>query len=146
MGNSVGKKLALILLSLSVAGCAGLSKQDSSTDSASIPRSVEDLSGSWEYVDSNGTFTLTLNKRGKGTYEWKNGRIETEELTNGVWTGKWYQTENDREGGFRLRLSPGSPLADGVWWYTRIGKDHAPLEPGGTFALRRIPPMGSKEK
>lgn len=138
------KRVAFVLLAINVAGCAGLPQEDASTDSVigdSIPRSIEDLAGAWEYVDSNGTFTLTLNKEGHGTYEWKNGRIVTETLAKGVWTGKWYQTENDREGRFKLTFSPGSPIANGLWWYTRIGDDRAPLEPGGTFALRRLSPV-----
>jgi hypothetical protein len=38
-----------------------------------------------------------------------------------------------------LKYSGDSPVARGHWWYTRIGKDRDPLEPGGTFTMKRIP-------
>jgi hypothetical protein len=28
-------------------------------------------------------------------------------------------------------------VAQGEWWYTRIGKDHDPLQPGGTIRMAR---------
>ncbi|MDX1412136.1 MAG: hypothetical protein R3351_08255, partial [Nitrospirales bacterium] len=83
-------------------------------------------------------YPLTLDQQGKGTYEWQEGRFETTSLSNGIWKGTWHQEGNDREGGFELQLHPDLQSATGNWWYTRIGKDQDPLEPGGSFSLRRV--------
>ncbi len=124
-------------------GCAGWHGQPESSDgeqtaSGRIPQRVEELAGKWEYIDSNGAIPITLDKEGNGTYEWKDGVIETVELTRGVWKGKWYQKENDREGEFLIRFSSEPLLADGQWWYTRIGSDVQPLDPGGRFTMRYL--------
>lgn len=124
-------------------GCFGLHGQPGTPDGEQaepgrIPRQVEELAGSWEYMDSNGTFPITLDKEGNGAYDWKGGAIETVELTRGVWKGKWYQKENDREGEFLIKFSSEPLLADGQWWYTRIGSDVQPLDPGGRFTMRYL--------
>ena len=66
------------------------------------------------------------------------GRFETTALSNGLWKGRWVQLGNDREGGLEARLAKDGMSARGLWWYTRIGNDNDPLEPGGEFTLRRI--------
>ena len=106
--------------------------------SFSLPKHIEDLAGIWEYRDFAGEGTITLNTEGKGTYEWEEGLLETQSIENGIWTGTWIQTGNDREGGFKLTFSDGSSVAQGEWWYTRIGKDQEPLEPGGSFKMSRL--------
>ena len=103
----------------------------------SLPQRIEDLAGPWEYQDAEAQGTMTLNAVGMGSYDWEEGRLETLSLENGIWTGKWIQEGNDREGGFKLTFSNDSPEAQGDWWYTRIGKDHDPFQPGGTFRMAR---------
>ena len=99
---------------------------------------LQDLAGAWEFVTGDIVYPLLLNHKGNGTYEWKDGQFETTNISNGVWSGIWHQLENDREGGFELHLADDVQTAQGEWWYTRIEKDHDPLEPGGTFSLRRL--------
>ncbi|MCP9449405.1 MAG: hypothetical protein NNA21_05010 [Nitrospira sp.] len=94
------------------------------------------LAGEWEYEDG-AVVTLRLDKRGNGTYPYKDGRFETLRLNGHTWVGKWYQKENDREGGFRVVLSDDYTEGDGTWWYDRIGEDSAPAQKGGTFHLSK---------
>lgn len=94
------------------------------------------LAGEWEYEDG-AVVTLRLDERGNGTYPYKDGRFETLRLTGHTWVGKWYQRENDREGGFRVVLSDDYTEGDGTWWYDRIGEDSAPAQKGGTFHLSK---------
>ena len=101
---------------------------------------VKDLAGIWEYEEASTVYPLTLDQEGKGTYEWKDGRFFTTSFSKGVWKGTWHQGENDREGGFELRLQPDLQTAIGEWWYTRIEEDRSPLQPGGNFSLRRLSP------
>ncbi|MCP9469706.1 MAG: hypothetical protein NNA31_06865 [Nitrospira sp.] len=100
---------------------------------------IEDKSvlvGEWEYEDG-AVVTLQLDERGNGTYPYKDGRFETLRLNGHTWVGKWYQKENDREGGFRVVLSDDYTEGDGTWWYDRIGEDSAPPQKGGTFHLSK---------
>ena len=99
---------------------------------------INELAGSWAYEEGSASYQVNLDQEGKGEYDWKKGRFRTTSLSNGVWKGTWHQEENDREGGFELQLQSDLQLASGRWWYTRIGKDQEPLEPGGDFTLRRI--------
>ncbi|MCP9439000.1 MAG: hypothetical protein NNA20_10075 [Nitrospira sp.] len=94
------------------------------------------LAGEWEYEDG-AVVTLRLDERGNGTYPYKDGRFETLRLNGRTWIGKWYQKENDREGGFRVVLSDDYTEGDGTWWYDRIGEDAAPAQKGGTFHLSK---------
>lgn len=94
------------------------------------------LAGEWEYEDG-GTVALRLDDQGNGTYEFKDGRFETLRLHGRTWIGKWYQKENDREGGFLVNLSADSVEGDGTWWYERIGADRSPSEKGGKFRLTK---------
>ena len=103
----------------------------------SLPQRIEDLAGSWEYKDAAGEGIITLNTEGKGVYEWEEGRFETLSLDNRTWTGVWVQKGNDREGGFKLTFTDDASTAQGKWWYTRIGDDKDPLQPGGTFRMSR---------
>jgi hypothetical protein len=94
------------------------------------------LAGEWEYEDG-AAVTLRLDEQGNGTYAWKEGRFETTALTDHTWHGMWFQKENDRDGGFTVEFSPDFSEGEGRWWYSRIGTDHAPTQPGGTFHLTR---------
>ena len=94
------------------------------------------LAGEWDY-EEGAVVTLTLDEEGNGSYAWKGGRFETHSLSDHTWEGKWIQTENDREGGFTVTLSPDFSDGEGRWWYTRIADDSAPTQKGGTFHLSR---------
>ena len=132
----------LVALCIGLVGCAAVSppvSQEMRSRSATfqLPQRIEDLAGPWEYQDADSQGTIILNDLGKGAYEWEIGRFETLSVENGIWTGVWIQEGNDREGGFKLTFSNDSSVAQGEWWYTRIGKDHDPLQPGGTFRMAR---------
>lgn len=147
MPNSMKWLMVYVVGVFGIVACSGGPQTLRTTDGADqIPQTVEELAGAWEYVDSNGTFLLVLNEQGGGSYDWKGGRLETIELKDGVWKGKWYQAENDREGGFRLLFSADTPVAEGKWWYTRIGDDTHPLEPGGEFMLKQLPEVMKTER
>jgi len=92
--------------------------------------------GEWEYEDG-GAVVLRLDEQGNGTYAYKDGRFETRQFDGKTWVGKWYQKENDREGGFLVQLSSDSAEGEGRWWYDRIGPNASPFEKGGTFHLSR---------
>lgn len=146
MEKSIVKLILIVFSVISASGCVNLSPQiphgeEKAQETASRPRHVQDLAGTWEYEDETGINTITLDEEGKGSYEWEGGWFETHELKEGVWKGRWLQTGNDREGGFELKWLDDSPVAQGRWWYTRIGQDHNPLKPGGTFTMERIPSL-----
>lgn len=143
MQKSIVKMILIVISVVAAVGCADLSPQipqgeESVQESSYRPRQLQDLAGTWEYEDKTGANIIMLNEEGKGPYEWEGGWFETQELKEGVWKGIWLQAGNDREGGFELQWSDDSPVARGRWWYTRIGKDHNPLEPGGTFTMQRM--------
>ena len=143
MQKSIVKMVLIVINVVGTLGCAGFSPQTPQGDENSLkpshpPRQLQDLAGLWEYADQSGSNTITLNEEGNGHYEWEGGWFETHELKEGVWKGIWVQTGNDREGGFELKWLADSPVAQGRWWYTRIGQDHSPLEPGGTFTMQQI--------
>jgi hypothetical protein len=94
------------------------------------------LAGEWEY-EGGGAVVLRLDAQGNGTYAYKDGQFETHQFGGGKWAGKWYQKENDREGGFLVHLSGDYAEGNGTWWYDRIGNDTTPSEKGGTFHLSR---------
>ena len=96
------------------------------------------LAGEWEYVDTDGAVDrVTLDGEGNGRYNWKDGRFETYTFIGHTWQGKWFQKENNRDGGFAVEFSPDFSEGEGRWWYSRIGADHAPTLRGGTFHLRK---------
>ena len=105
------------------------------TDSQVGDRHV--LAGKWDYIDSSGAeVPLMLDEEGNGHYAWKNGYFKTQRLVDHIWSGRWVQKGNDREGGFRVKLAPDFSEGEGQWWYSRIGNDKAPTLKGGTFRLR----------
>lgn len=126
----------LIAAILSMTGCAGESAVRSSV-SADLPANdLSVLAGEWEYEDG-AAVTLQLDEQGNGIYPYKDGRFETILLDGQTWMGRWYQKENDREGGFTVKLSPDHTEGEGTWWYVRIGTDRAPAQKGGTFHLSK---------
>jgi hypothetical protein len=95
------------------------------------------LAGKWDYIDSSGAVVpLILDEQGNGHYQWKDGHFETDRLEDHTWSGTWLQEENDREGGFTVKLTPDFSEGEGQWWYSRIGNDTAPALKGGLFHLR----------
>lgn len=106
----------------------------SSTASQSGDRRV--LAGAWEYIDG-AAIRLALDEQGNSRYDWKDGRLETRSLIGHTWRGMWFQKENDRDGEFMVEFSPDFSEGEGRWWYNRIGTDHAPMQKGGTFHLRK---------
>ncbi len=145
------------LVILNLAGCQGVSTLqaegallkeqvqesfDPSGDSSGD--SLVNLSGLWEYCQGEVVYELLLDRYGNGPYDWQEGRFETTALSNDQWKGRWVQLGNDREGGLEARLAKDGMSARGRWWYTRIGNDNDPLEPGGEFTLRRTVNSGGK--
>ncbi|MDQ6735339.1 MAG: hypothetical protein M3Z35_14685 [Nitrospirota bacterium] len=134
-----------LLLAAAITGCAkdtGRHVQESQASvappaTAGTPHPA--LAGTWEYEESGNTILITLNEYGNGTYDWKDGRFMTATYSNGVWKGAWSQRENDRDGGFEVILSQDRPGGEGRWWYTRIGSDMSPTQPGGVFQIVRQP-------
>jgi len=100
------------------------------------------LAGEWEYEDG-AAIILRLDEQGNGTYSYKDGRFETTHFSDQTWMGKWYQKENDREGGFSVKLSKDHSEGQGTWWYARIGADHTPTQKGGTFHLSKKSPLAN---
>jgi len=103
---------------------------------------VPDLSGEWDIleVEDNKSYKATLDKTGNGPYTQHDGRFVTTKYSDRLWQGTWYQTGNDREGGFELLLSEDGTQAKGVWWYSRVGtqKNIPPREHGGTYVWKRL--------
>ena len=135
--------LILVVCSFAIGGCPSVpSKKPVSLPPSPDPSlthvQLKDLAGGWEYEGGSVVYPLLLDQEGKGTYEWQNGRFQTTSLSNGIWKGTWFQEENDREGGFELKLHQDLQKATGRWWYTRIGDDQNPAEPGGNFSLQRL--------
>jgi hypothetical protein len=94
------------------------------------------LAGEWEY-EEGGVAVLTLDEQGNGPYAWNDGRIETQMLFGQTWQGMWFQKDNDREGGFMVEFLPDFSEGNGIWWYTRIGSNHALAQKGGAFHVIR---------
>lgn len=137
----VSLSFALMMLLLST-GC-GHRHQDHRVFASQLSKADRSiLAGEWEYEDG-GVVVVSLDEQGNGTYEFKDGRFETTHLEGHVWKGKWYQRENDREGGFLIDLSSDYSEGDGTWWYDRIGTNVTPSEKGGHFHLSRKVSMTS---
>lgn len=139
------RRIGLLALSSAVLGASACThpaiQRATSTElvpslDRALPSDRRNLAGEWEYEDGS-VFVLTLDEQGNGPYAWKDGRIETQMLTDRTWKGMWVQKENDREGGFSVEFSPDFSEGDGTWWYTRIGDDRTPSQKGGTFHLTR---------
>ena len=134
--------IAMLML-LTAASCTTPSGQGAIRQPLLMPSGAQGdrsvLAGEWDY-EEGAVVTLTLDDEGNGTYDWKGGRFETHSLSDHTWEGRWVQTDNDREGGFTVNLSPDFSDGEGRWWYTRIADDFAPTQKGGTFHLTRKSP------
>jgi len=101
-----------------------------------------DLSGEWEIleVEENRTYRATLDRQGNGPYTWQDGLFKTTSFVDRRWRGTWKQTGNDREGEFELILSEDGTLANGIWWYVRVGTRNniPPREHGGSYVWKRL--------
>jgi hypothetical protein len=100
------------------------------------------LSGVWQILEEDKSYTATLDKDGNGTYTHDGGEIRTTRVDGRIWQGTWSQTGettgSSREGGFRLVLSQDGSKADGEWWYTRVGdRVIPPHQYGGTYHFIR---------
>jgi hypothetical protein len=100
------------------------------------------LSGVWQILEEDKSYTATLDKDGNGTYTHDGGKIRTTRVDDRIWEGTWSQTGettgSSREGGFRLVLSQDGSKADGEWWYTRVGdRVIPPHQHGGTYHFTR---------
>lgn len=106
-----------------------------------------DVSGTWEIleVEDDKRYRAALDRNGNGPYSQHGGRFTTSKISDRLWEGTWHQSGNDREGGFKLRLSDDGTEAKGIWWYTRVGKQKniPPREHGGTYHWKR--PMSSSD-
>ena len=142
LAGDAGNALLLLACVLLAAGCANPAVHwDAPLESppssmAARPGDRHVLAGEWEYIE-DAVVRLTLDKRGNGHYEWKHGRFETHALIDHTWYGRWFQKDNDREGGFMVEFSPDFSEGEGRWWYSRIETDHAPMQKGGTFQLNK---------
>lgn len=126
-----------IASALSFLGChhSGFSHPALPENLPVVDRSI--LAGEWDYIEDGGAVVLRLDARGNGSYDFKDGRFETRQFDGYRWVGKWYQKENDRDGGFLVNLSADFTEGDGTWWYDRIGANISPSEKGGIFRLSR---------
>ncbi len=121
---------------LTITGCGHQPSPQVAIPNSLPPDDRSILAGEWQYEDG-GIVVLQLDAQGNGTYAYKDGRFETHAFGGGQWAGKWYQKENDREGGFLVKLSPDFTEGEGRWWYDRIGTDTRPSEKGGIFHVSR---------
>lgn len=112
--------------------------------SSSQTSTIPDLSGTWDIleVEDDKRYKATLDKHGNGPYTQHGGRFTTTKVADRLWQGTWHQPDNDREGGFEVLLSEDGTHANGVWWYTRVGKQKniPPREHGGTYHWKRLMP------
>jgi len=127
-------------LLLAAGACTTPSGHEAAVPPPIMPSGVQEdrrvLAGDWDY-EEGAVVTLTLDEQGNGAYPWKGGRFETHSLSDHTWQGKWIQQDNDREGGFTVKLSPDFSRGEGRWWYTRIEDDLSPNQKGGTFQLTK---------
>jgi hypothetical protein len=98
------------------------------------------VSGTWEIQEEDKTYHAVLDASGNGSYTWQQGMLVTTRIANGDWEGTWHQAGNDREGGFEVRLSEDGMIANGKWWYTRVGsrRNIPPRQWGGDYRLKRV--------
>ena len=95
------------------------------------------LAGLWRYLEQGSSFVLNLDEQASGNYSWKEGRFISHCLDRQTLRGYWQQSENDREGGYEVRLNRELTAGEGRWWYSRIGDQTKPKQAGGTFKLER---------
>lgn len=95
------------------------------------------LAGEWEYEEGGVVVVVELDHEGNGCYDFMDGEFKTATVADHTWTGTWLQRENNREGGFEVKLSSDYARGEGRWWYTRIEDNRSPEKPGGIFHINR---------
>lgn len=119
-------------------------REASATQAVSKANLVEvNLAGVWEIQEEDKAYQATLDVKGNGSYNWQEGRFQTEKVEDRYWSGTWHQKGNDREGGFEVLLSEDGKTAEGIWWYTRVGgysENIPPRQEGGTYKIKRLSP------
>ena len=133
----------MVVIGALVAGCSTATPSIEPTERGpAIPFETTGLAGEWDVSDGTIEKAVVLDCQGRGRYDWQNGRVSTTSVSGNHWKGTWYQSKNDREGGFEVVLSEDRAKAEGRWWYTRIGdKQMDSNEGGGEFNLTR--PLGA---
>ncbi|NJN69013.1 MAG: nuclear transport factor 2 family protein [Nitrospira sp.] len=132
--------------SASLGGALGFPPADSRLRHTIEPQTSRkpDVSGEWDVleVEDDKRYTATLDRNGNGPYSQHDGHFTTTTIADRLWQGTWYQSGNDREGGFEIRLSDDDTEAKGIWWYTRVGrqKNIPPREHGGTYHWKKQTP------
>jgi len=66
-------------------------EEKSIQERSTMPRHIHDLSGTREYEDKTGSYTITLHEEGQGPYDWEVGWFETHEPEEELWKGLWLQ-------------------------------------------------------
>jgi hypothetical protein len=122
-------------------GCSAAPTKQTQSWPPPQPFEQTGLAGEWDVSDGSLEKTVVLDCHGSGRYDWQDGMVVTTDVRDGYWAGTWHQAGNDREGGFEVLLSPDRRLAEGHWWYSRIGDVYfARGERGGSFSMSR--PIG----
>lgn len=127
---------SLALVGLVMSGCATESTAPI-THRSGAGQDWAKLAGLWDYEEETVVVVLSLDENGNGDSLYPGGRFDSTSLEGRFWRGRWQQNENDREGGFEVVLAEDFSQGEGRWWYTRIGSERSPTEPGGTFHLSR---------
>lgn len=125
----------------------GLCQKDAARADPQIEPTISDLEGTWEIQEEDRTYVATLDAHGNGPYTHEGGTFTTTTLEGRLWSGKWSQTGNDREGEFEVLLSEDGSTAEGEWWYTRVRAfTHIParMHGGPYFFKRRSPKTDSQ--
>ncbi len=129
--------------SASLGSASGLPPADSRLRHAIEPQTSRkpDMSGEWDIleVEDDKRYRASLDSNGNGPYSQHGGHFTTTTIADRLWQGTWYQSGNDREGGFELQLSDDGTEARGIWWYTKVGrqKNIPPREHGGTYHWKK---------
>lgn len=103
-----------------------------------------DAAGIWFVREDKYQFYALLQKDGNGPYDRMQGGFTDSRFDGRVWTGRWFQVGNDREGRFKVTVSEDGRLATGDWWYTKVeGKEYPGCDAskcGGPYTFERVPP------
>ena len=142
LGPRSGGVPSLMCLTLVLFLSLGLCQRDAARADPQIEPTLSDLEGTWEIQEEDKTYVATLDAHGNGPYTHEGGTFTTTTLEGRLWSGKWSQTGNDREGEFEVLLSEDGSTAKGRWWYTRVGAfTHIPARVhGGPYFFKRQSP------
>ena len=141
-GRRSGGVLSLVCLVFILFLSPWLCQKDAAHADPQNAPTLSDLEGTWEIQEEDKTYVATLDAQGNGPYTHEGGTFTTTKLEGRLWSGKWSQTGNDREGEFEVLLSEDHSTAEGRWWYTRVGtfiRIPARMH-GGTYVFKRLLP------